>query len=112
MPYVLDLVRLAASALLGSGRRRITDEEICAAILNGYRQGLHAPQPVVLDRDKLWLPRKGAGEVLEKDGCSEGKACPRALSPAVPAATTEKNQHNDDYKNCRRVYGALQGCQL
>jgi hypothetical protein len=80
MPYVLDLVRLAASALLGSGRRRITDEEICAAILNGYRQGLHAPQPVVLDRDKLWLPRKGAGEVLEKDGCSEGKACPRALS--------------------------------
>ena len=39
MPYVLDLVRLAASALLGSGRRRITDEEICAAILNGYRQG-------------------------------------------------------------------------
>ena len=36
MPYVLDLVRLAASALLGSGRRRITDEEICAAILNGY----------------------------------------------------------------------------
>ena len=40
MPYVLDLVRLAASALLGSGRRRITDEEICAAILKGYRQGL------------------------------------------------------------------------
>src|SRR3979490_104855 len=54
MPYVLDLVRLAASALLGSGRRRITDEEICAAILIGYRQGLHAPQPVVLHRDKLW----------------------------------------------------------
>jgi hypothetical protein len=55
MPYVLDLVRLATSAMLGRGRRRITDEEICTAILNGYRQGLLAPQPVVLDRDKLWL---------------------------------------------------------
>ena len=55
MPYGLDLVRLAASALLGRGRRRIADAEICAAILNGYRQGLLAPRPVVLDRDRLWL---------------------------------------------------------
>ena len=55
MPYLLDLVRLAVSALLGRGRRRISDEDICAAILNGYRRGLHAPQPVVLDSDKLWL---------------------------------------------------------
>ena len=55
MPYVLDLVRLAASALLGRGRRHISDEEICAAILSGYRQGLLAPRPVVLDRDRLWL---------------------------------------------------------
>lgn len=55
MPYVLDLVRLAASAILGRGRRRVTDEEICSAILQGYRQGLEAPKAVVLDRELQWL---------------------------------------------------------
>lgn len=55
MPYVLDLVRLATSALLRRARDNITAEEICAAILLGYRQGLQAPKPIVLDRDNQWL---------------------------------------------------------
>ena len=55
MPYVLDLVRLATSALLAREERSTTDAEICAAILYGYRQGLLAPRPLVLDRDNLWL---------------------------------------------------------
>jgi uncharacterized protein (DUF2252 family) len=55
LPYVLDLVRLAASAMLGRGKGRVTDEEICSAVLHGYRQGLEAPVAVVLDRDLQWL---------------------------------------------------------
>ena len=98
MPYVLDLVRLAASALLGSGRRRITDEEICAAILNGYRQGLHAPQPVVLDRDKLWLrdlvviPERERAKFWKKIAAVKGKPAPERYLTAIADAMPERSQ--------------------
>jgi hypothetical protein len=55
MPYGLDLVRLAVSALLERAGGGISDEEICTAILRGYRAGLRAPRPVVLDHDQQWL---------------------------------------------------------
>ena len=55
MPYVLDLIRLATSALVARKGLGATPEAICSAILQGYREGLKAPQPVVLDRDRQWL---------------------------------------------------------
>jgi hypothetical protein len=55
MPYALDLVRLATSALLANQGRGIGAADICAAVLEGYRQGLSAPSPVVLDRDWGWM---------------------------------------------------------
>jgi hypothetical protein len=55
MPYALDLVRLATSALLARSGRGMTAANICAAILEGYRVGLSAPTPIVLDRDWAWM---------------------------------------------------------
>ncbi|MGJ4855625.1 DUF2252 family protein [Labrys sp. KB_33_2] len=55
MPYVLDLVRLATSALLARGSRGLPAEEICRAIATGYGAGLANPSPVVLERDYKWL---------------------------------------------------------
>lgn len=55
MPYVLDLARLATSALLAGPERDVTAAEICAAILDGYRHGLMAPKAIILDRDWTWL---------------------------------------------------------
>jgi uncharacterized protein (DUF2252 family) len=55
MPYPLDLVRLAASALLARGDQEVGAREICAAILEGYAAGLAAPQPFILERDHRWL---------------------------------------------------------
>jgi hypothetical protein len=55
MPYALDLVRLAASALLANPGRGGAATEMCAAVLEGYAQGLRAPRPIVLDRDWAWL---------------------------------------------------------
>jgi uncharacterized protein (DUF2252 family) len=55
MPYALDLVRLATSAVLsgdGGGDGRKT---ICATILEGYREGLTNPRPFTLDEKHLWL---------------------------------------------------------
>ncbi|WP_165191124.1 DUF2252 family protein [Caulobacter soli] len=55
MPYPLDLVRLAASALLARGDEGPDAGDICDAILKGYRTGLEAPTPFVLDRRHPWL---------------------------------------------------------
>jgi hypothetical protein len=55
MPYVLDLVRLATSALVAGTSHGAGPEAICSAILKGYREGLKAPQPTVLERDRQWL---------------------------------------------------------
>src|SRR5882757_8024487 len=49
MPFAIDLVRLATSALLARPDRAMTAGEICRAILSGYGQGLDAPNAIVLD---------------------------------------------------------------
>ena len=91
MPYAVDLVRLAASALLANtGRRR----EICEAILEGYADGLRAPRPIVLDRDWAWLREllavsdKQRAKFWSKIEEAERTPAPapyrRALSDAMP----------------------------
>jgi Uncharacterized protein conserved in bacteria (DUF2252) len=57
MPYALDLVRLATSALLADLPRQETPARIAGSILRGYREGLAAPSPIVLDREFVWLRR-------------------------------------------------------
>ena len=54
MPYALDLVRLATSALLGFGRIA-SSRAVCANILRGYQRGLDDPRPIVLDHGYAWL---------------------------------------------------------
>jgi hypothetical protein len=55
MPFALDLVRLATSALLAHGKRGAPASAIAHAVLRGYRLGLDAPCPTVLDRRNRWL---------------------------------------------------------
>lgn len=55
MPYPLDLVRLAASALLARNDENAGSRELCAAILAGYAAGLADPAPFILERDHKWL---------------------------------------------------------
>ena len=69
MPYVLDLVRLAASALLAKTEHwregdAPSNDEICEAILDGYKEGLQKPAPIVLDRNH---PGLRDDLVLDKD---------------------------------------------
>jgi Uncharacterized protein conserved in bacteria (DUF2252) len=59
MPYALDLVRLATSAVLAKVPG-LTIGQICAHVLTGYRKGLLDPRPFVLDGDHRWLRRKVA----------------------------------------------------
>ena len=55
MPYLLDLVRLAASAALAGVPRHMSLKAVCATILDGYPEGLTKPLAFVLDRNHLWL---------------------------------------------------------
>jgi hypothetical protein len=55
MPYPLDLVRLAASALLAGADGGPSADSIGSAILGGYRRGLANPSPIILERDFKWL---------------------------------------------------------
>lgn len=95
MPYVLDLVRLATSALLGQDEhteQAVTASEICTAILKGYRQGLAAPQPIVLDRDHMWLrelvvvPDADRTEFWADFAKLEDKPAPARYRKAIEAA--------------------------
>lgn len=55
MPYALDLVRLAASAILARVGLEPSPRVIATAILTGYRRGLKQSSPIVLERDYKWL---------------------------------------------------------
>lgn len=54
MPYALDLLRLATSVRL-SPARVISGRAAADALLNGYRAGLAAPRPVLLDEQETWM---------------------------------------------------------
>ena len=83
MPYPLDLIRLATSVLVASKRPSVAAETLCAAILKGYRRGLSAPRPVVLDRDMQWL--RELVVVSEKQRAKFWKKIEGALQEPAPA---------------------------
>jgi hypothetical protein len=94
MPYTLDLLRLAASGMVVGKVESSKPAQICTSLLEGYRQGLEAPRPVVLDRDFEWLrelvvvSNKARAKFWKKlDNAAEERAPPRygnALSANMP----------------------------
>ncbi|MGK9171180.1 DUF2252 domain-containing protein [Inquilinus limosus] len=94
-PYALDLVRLAASALLARSRdRSVSADEVCAAILGGYVEGLRAPGAFVLERRHLWLRdlvvasderrERFWAELEDLPRESPPRGCREALAAAMP----------------------------
>jgi len=55
MPWPIDLVRLASSALLAGGE---SAGDICNALWEGYTTGLGKPQSLILEREHRWLRRE------------------------------------------------------
>jgi len=97
MPFAIDLVRLATSALLAKPDRAMTAHEICAATLEGYRQGLGAPKAIVLDRDWAWLRQlvvvseKARAKFWDKIDKADYKPAPRRYVEALVSAMPEAN---------------------
>jgi Uncharacterized protein conserved in bacteria (DUF2252) len=84
MPYPLDLVRLATSALLARPSSGVGAKAVCAAIIEGYGEGLSDPRPFVLDEKHAWL--RGLFEVpdVEREGFWK-KIDKLARAPNAPA---------------------------
>ena len=64
LPYTIDLVRLATSAILASaeGHLRLETKDACAALLDGYRQSLvESGRPFVLEEENTWLRQIATG---------------------------------------------------
>lgn len=75
LPYTADLVRLTTSALMAEAEnphrgKKLTDDNIAASILAGYRDGLDCPEPFVLAERNAWLRDIVAAgfEVKDKNG--------------------------------------------
>ena len=104
MPFAVDLVRLATSALLGRDDDRAALAGLCNAMLKGYTQGLLAPKPFVLDRDhlrmreifvaseddrvKFWEAMEGDNNAGERQ---PGQRYLDGLSAAMPEAGVQMN---------------------
>jgi uncharacterized protein (DUF2252 family) len=96
MPYILDPLRLAASAAL-AGKSGLSIKDICTHILDGYAEGLEAPRPLVLDqhdlqlrrmftvgnkkRAKFWSDMDRDRNAAARNKSKKGGAAPRAPAP-------------------------------
>jgi len=94
MPYVLDIIRLATSAML-AGNPGGAGDLTCSAILRGYCSGIAAPRPIVLDRDHAWLrdqvivSDKKRGKFWKKVDASKWVKAPAAYRGVLAAAMPE-----------------------
>jgi uncharacterized protein (DUF2252 family) len=108
MPYVLDLVRLATSAVLAAELSGRTPRDLCKAILKGYRRGLSAPQALILDRDQAWLrerlvvSEKRRARFWDKIDAARPEAMPARYRRAVAAAMPEARLA---FRSARRTAG-------
>ncbi len=68
LPYTLDLVRLAASALIATAENHLAihGAKACAAIVRGYTDGLKAlGRPFILAEEHKWLRDLAHGELRD-----------------------------------------------
>jgi hypothetical protein len=109
MPFVLDLVRLVTSIQLAPDLPRTVSNKAAAnAVLDGYRQGLAAPQPALLFEGETWLrpyaePSKDKPAEFWKEVKKYKKAKPppgirKALIGSLPKDV-------DNIRMCKRTKG-------
>lgn len=108
MPFTLDLVRLAASALLGGDKRKGAPQTIGAALLAGYTEGVKRPRPVVLEREWAWLremlvvPEDKRAKFWKKLDALRRENAPAPFRSALAAAMPEEGVK---FETARRVAG-------
>jgi hypothetical protein len=113
LPYTLDLVRLASSALLATaqGHIGIKAKDICAALLEGYWTSIAAGGlPFVLAENNLWLRDIAFVESRDPVHFWQGMATLPRVSEKIPRSAQKALEHlmpgpSLAYKVCTRTAG-------
>ena len=113
LPYTIDLVRLATSAILAieDGHLALKPKDACASILEGYKESLaHGGRPYVLEEENTWLRQIATGVLRDPvHFWQKMDGLPR-LRGEVPASAREALEHlmperGLTYRTVRRVAG-------
>jgi hypothetical protein len=112
LPWTQDLARLATSALLAidDDHLEVKRRDACAAILEGYREGLdRGGRPFVLEERNAWLRRVATSDLRDPTAFwAKMDALPTARAPdpaAVVALADAMPAPELPLRLCRRVAG-------
>ncbi|MGO8691494.1 MAG: DUF2252 family protein [Thermoguttaceae bacterium] len=112
MPYTIDLVRLAASALLAikENHLALAGEDACDAILEGYKETLaQGGRPLVLAEEHHWLREAASSSLRDPAAFWEKLAKLPAVKTVAPEATAALERWLPEkglgYKVVHRVAG-------
>jgi uncharacterized protein (DUF2252 family) len=85
MPYGLDLLRLATSAILAADGSFPMDA-IVESLHEGYSEGLKKPEPIVLEKENSWLREQLSLSDKERDEFWDGYENPEEKWRNAPAS--------------------------
>jgi len=112
LPYTIDLVRLATSAMvaIADGHMALKPKEACASILEGYKESLASHgRPYVLEEENTWLRQIATGVLRDPvHFWRRMESLPRIGE--VPVSAREALEHlmperGLSYRTVRRVAG-------
>ena len=113
LPYSIDLVRLATSAIFAiqEGHLALKPKDACATILDGYRESLaNHGRPYVLEEENGWLRQVATGVLRDPVHFWQKMDSLPRITSAVSASAREALEHlmperGLTYRTVRRVAG-------
>jgi hypothetical protein len=112
LPYTIDLVRLATSALfaIADGHLALKPKQACASILEGYKEALaNGGRPFVLEEDNAWLRQIATGILRDPvHFWQKMGSLPRVGEVPISAREALEHlmpEHGLTYRTVRRVAG-------
>jgi hypothetical protein len=113
LPYANDLLRLAVSAHLASeaGQLALKGKNICAAILDGYTEGMRAEgEPYVLSETHTWLRQIAESELRDPVRFWAKMSALPTVKGDIPVRAVDALEHlmpapGIPYRLARRVAG-------
>jgi uncharacterized protein (DUF2252 family) len=113
LPYTIDLVRLAASAMfaIAAGHLALKPKDACTSILEGYKESLtHGGRPFVLEEENNWLRQIATGVLRDPAHFWRKMDTLPRIRGEIPASAREAlehvmPEHGLSYHTVRRVAG-------
>lgn len=113
LPYTIDLVRTATSAIFAAeeGHLALKPKDACTALLDGYTESLaEHGRPFVLEEENTWLRQIATGELRDPVHFWQKMDSLPKLNGAIPASAQEALDHvmperGLSYRTVRRIAG-------